>query len=279
MNSMMRRNEIEEIEMDLILDAIFKRYGHDFRNYSRASIKRRIQNLLGKTKYTTISEMISPLLQDESFFESMLYDLSITVSEMFRDPEFFQALRKQVIPYLKTYPFIKIWHAGCATGEEVYSLAIVLKEEEFYDRSTLFATDFNDSALSKAKEGIYPLDKMKDFTANYQRSGGIGSLAEYYHAGYGSAILEPSLRKNIAFANHNLVTDGVFSEVHLIVCRNVLIYFDKTLQNRVLKLFRDSLAHGGILALGSKESLQFSETANDFKILSYRWKIFQKVSP
>ena len=274
----MRKEELEDIEVALFLDAVYKCYGHDFRNYSRVSIKRRLRNILSKTQYTTISGMISQLLYDESFFETLIYELSITVTEMFRDPEFFKTLREQVIPYLKTHPFVKIWHAGCATGEEVYSLAIVLKEEGFYDRATIFATDFNDVALNKAREGIYPLEKLKDYTANYQHAGGTASFAQYYHTGYDAAILDPSLRKNIAFANHNLVTDGVFSEVHLIVCRNVLIYFDKTLQNRVLKLFRDSLAHGGILALGSKEALQFSEIANDFKTLSDKWKIFQKTS-
>jgi len=274
----MRKEEIENIETDLLLEAIHKRYGHDFRNYSRGSVKRRIRNILGKTSYRTISEMISAVLHDESFFQMILYDLSITVSEMFRDPEFFKTLREQIIPYLKTHPFVKIWHAGCATGEEVYSLAIVLREEGFYDRTTIFATDFNDMALSKAMEGIYPLERMKEFTGNYQRSGGTGSFAQYYHTGYDAAILDPSLRKNITFANHNLVTDGVFSEMHLIICRNVLIYFDKTLQNRVLRLFRDSLIHGGILALGSKEALQFSELASDFKTLSEKWKIYQKIS-
>jgi len=272
----MRKEEVEDLEVALLLEAIHRRYGHDFRSYSRVSIKRRIRNVLGRTKLGTISEMISAVIHDESFFEEVLHDLSITVTEMFRDPEFFRSLRKQIIPYLKTHPYVRIWHAGCATGEEVYSLAIVLEEEGFYERTTIFATDFNDTALSKAREGIYPLEKMKEFTANYQRAGGTGSFAQYYHAGYDAVILEPSLRKNITFANHNLVTDGVFSEMHLVICRNVLIYFDKTLQNRVLQLFRDSLVHGGILALGSKESLQFSEVANDFKTLSEKWKIYQK---
>jgi chemotaxis protein methyltransferase CheR len=274
----MRKKEVEDIEVALLLDAIYQRYGYDFRNYSRVSIKRRIENLLGKAKCGTISSMISPLLHDEAFFETLVYGLSVTVSEMFRDPEFFRALREKVIPYLKTYPFVKIWHAGCSTGEEVYSLAIVLKEEDFYDHATIFATDFNDLALSKAGQGIYPLEKMKDYTANYQRSGGTGSFVQYYHAGYDAAVLDPSLKKNIAFASHNLVTDGVFSEVHLIVCRNVLIYFDRTLQNQVLRLFHDSLVRGGILALGSKESVQFSEVGKDFKTLSQKWKIYQKIS-
>ena len=274
----MRKEDLEDIEISLFLDAVYKHYGHDFRNYSRASIKRRLHNILSQTDYRTVSELISPVLYNEAFFERVVYELSITVTEMFRDPDFFRALREEVIPYLKTHPFIRIWHAGCATGEEVYSLAIVLKEEAFYDRTTIFATDFNDVALNKAREGIYPLERMKEYTANYQRSGGKGSFAQYYHADYDAAILEPSLKKNIAFANHNLVTDGVFSEVHLIVCRNVLIYFDKTLQGRVLKLFRESLVHGGVLALGSKEALEFSGIVHDFKALNQKWKIFQKTA-
>ncbi len=275
----MRREEVEDIEVTLFLDAVYRRYGHDFRSYSRSSIKRRIRSLLAATDSKTISEMISLLLHDESFFATVVYTLSVTVTDMFRDPEFFKTLRERIIPYLKTYPYVKIWHAGCATGEEVYSLAIVLKEEGFYDRTTIFATDFNDIALARAREGIYPLEKIKEYTGNYQRSGGTGSFGQYYHAGYDAAILDPSLKKHIAFANHNLVTDGVFSEVHLIVCRNVLIYFDKALQNRVLTLFHDSLARGGILALGSKESLKFSEIAGAFKALSEAWKIYQKIGP
>jgi len=274
----MRKEEIQDIEIELLLQAIYRRYGHDFRHYARGSVKRRIMNFMAKVDQKTLSGLISPVLYDESFFEKLIYELSITVSEMFRDPDFFRLLRKQVIPYLKTHPFIKIWHAGCATGEEVYSLAIVLKEEGFYDRSTIFATDFNDTALRTAKEGIYPLEKMREFTENYQRSGGVGPFAQYYHAGYDAAVFDPSLRKNVAFANHNLVTDGVFSEMNLIVCRNVLIYFDRDLQNRVLKLFRDSLAHRGIMALGSKEDLQFTEVAGDFRKLDGKWKIYQKTN-
>ena len=198
---------------------------------------------------------------------------------MFRDPEFYHTIREQVIPYLKTYPFIRIWHAGCATGEEVYSLAIVLKEEGFYDRATIFATDFNVEALEKARQAIYPLEAMQEFTANYQRAGGTRAFSDYYRTGYDAAILDAALKKNVTFANHNLVTDGVFSEVHLVLCRNVLIYFDKTLQNRVLGLFHDSLVHGGILALGSKESIQFSQVAEAYEPLSSKWKIYQKTVP
>lgn len=275
----MHQDEFEDIQIALLVEAIHRRYGYDFRNYAQASLKRRIRNFAETSNYETISAMIPPLLHDASFGARLIFALSVTVSEMFRDPEFFKLLRKQVIPFLKTYPFVRIWHAGCSTGEEVYSLAMVLHEEDFYDRATIFATDFNDQALEKAREGIYPLEKMKEYTANYQRSGGTGSFAQYYRTGYGAAILDAALKKNITFANHNLVTDGVFSEVQLVLCRNVLIYFDKTLQDRVLRLFHESLAYGGVLALGSKESIQFSQVADFFKTLSHKWKIYQKTSP
>jgi chemotaxis protein methyltransferase CheR len=274
----MHAEEIEEIEMALLVDAIHKRYGYDFRNYSQASLKRRIRSFASQSNHSSISAMIASLLHDASFGAKLIYGLSVTVSEMFRDPEFFRTLREQVIPYLKTYPFVRIWHAGCATGEEVYSLAVVLKEEDFYDRTTIFATDFNEQALDKARQGIYPLEPMKEYTQNYQRSGGTETFSKYYRTGYDAAILDTGLKKNITFANHNLVSDGVFSEVHLVLCRNVLIYFDKTLQNRVLGLFHDSLVHGGVLALGSKETLQFSQVADAFKPMSGKWKIYQKTT-
>lgn len=273
---MVNKAEIETIEIDLFLDAIFKRYGYDFRLYAKALIRRRIRNFLKKTDFKQISEMIPKLLNDESFFDSIAYDFSITVTEMFRDQDFFLALKEKVFPYLRTYPFIKIWHAGCATGEEVYSLAILLQEEGLYDRATIYATDINNAALQKAKDGIYPLKDMKQFTANYQKAGGKNAFSDYYYAQYQSAIMEKSLKNNITFANHNLVTDGVFGEMNLILCRNVLIYFDKTLQNRVHKLFCDSLIHGGFLALGSKETLRFSDYEKKFKEADSRKKIYQK---
>jgi chemotaxis protein methyltransferase CheR len=275
----MSSEEIEEIEITLLLDAIHKRYGYDFSNYSPASLKRRLRSLAGRLGHDTLSGMISAVLHDAAFGTKLIHGLSVTVSEMFRDPVFFKIIREQVLPYLKTYPFVRIWHAGCATGEEVYSLAIVLKEEDFYDRATIFATDINEQALNKARQAIYPLDGMKEFTANYQHAGGTRSFSDYYRTGYDAAILDAGLKKNVTFANHNLVTDGVFSEIHLVLCRNVLIYFDKTLQNRVLGLFHDSLVHGGILALGSKESLQFSQVTETFKPLSSKWKIYQKTMP
>lgn len=272
----MKTQEIEEIEIVLLLEAIYARYGHDFRHYARASLRRRIGNVVSRTGVASVSELIPRLLREPAFFEDILAELSITVTEMFRDPGYFRSLRDNVIPYLKTYPYVKIWHAGCATGEEAYSMAITLEEAGFYDRVTLFATDFNHHALDLARQGIYPLDKMREYTANYLASGGDRVFSDYYHADYGAAILEKSLRRNITFANHNLVTDGVFSEMHFISCRNVLIYFDRELQNRALGLLCDSLVHGGILALGSKESLRFSAVADRFQVVDRQWKIYRK---
>ena len=268
---------IEKIEIDLFLEAIFKCYGYDFQLYARASIKRRIKHLMKKNGYNRISDMTSDILHDPSVFEKVVYDFSITVTEMFRDPSFYQSLRNKIIPYLKTYPFIKIWHAGCATGEEVYSLAILLKEEGIYNKATIFATDFNEHALDVARQGIYSLKDTQKYSTNYQKAGGKASFSDYYYARYNSAIMRKSLSKNVTFANHNLVTDGVFGEMHLILCRNVLIYFNKDLQNKVLTLFNESLIHGGFLALGSKETLSFSSIENDFKPIDKKNKIFRKI--
>jgi len=272
----MNNQNVEKVEVDLLLEAIYRRHGYDFRHYAQASIRRRVRHFLAKTEYAKASELIPRLLYDEAFSQSLIHEFSITVTEMFRDPSFYRSVREKVIPYLKTYPFFKIWHAGCATGEEVYSMAAVLQEEGLYERATIFATDFNDTALDHAKEGIYTLQDIRRYAENYQRAGGTGSLADYYHARYESAIVRRSLKKNITFANHNLVTDGVFSEMNLIVCRNVLIYFDKTLQNRVLGVFADSLNYGGFLCLGSKETVQFSEVQDLFRDIDDREKIYQK---
>lgn len=275
---LLKPEDTEKIELHLFLEAMYQGYGYDFRHYSQASVRRRVRHLATKNGYARVSEMLPRLLHDSAFARAAIYDFSVTVTEMFRDPEFYRSLRKNVIPYLKTYPFIKIWHAGCATGEEVYSLAIVLQEEGLYDRATIFATDFNDAILEKAKEGIYAFKDIRHYTTSYQKAGGTGSFADYYHAQYESAIMDQSLKKNITFASHNLVTDGVFGEMHLIFCRNVLIYFDKTLQNRVLGLFSDSLNHGGYLCLGSKETLEFSEVVGYFKTVDGPFKIYQKRS-
>jgi chemotaxis protein methyltransferase CheR len=270
------KSKIENIEIDLLLEAIFQCYGYDFRHYSRASIERRVRQFQDKSGCGTISGMIPRLLHDESFFGTFVREFSITVTDMFRDPFVYLSIRKDVVPILKTYPFVKIWHAGCATGEEAYSLAIVLKEEGLYDRATLFATDFNDAALDAAKKGIYALDNAKKFTANYQAAGGTSSFSEYYHARYQAMAISKSLKENITFASHNLVTDSVFGEMHLIMCRNVLIYFEKSLQDRVLNLFSDSLVHGGILCLGTKESLRFSNVKNRFQTIDEDARIYRK---
>jgi len=272
----MKIQDIENLEITLLLDAMYQRYGYDFRDYARASVERRARQFMIKTGYKSISEMIPALLHDELFFQTLVREFSITVTEMFRDPSVYRVLKEKVFPVLKTYPFIKIWHAGCATGEEVYSLAILLKENGLYDRATIFATDFNDEALEKAKQGIYNLENVKQCTQNYQKAGGSESFSQYYHAKYDSIVIDKSLQKKITFANHNLVTDHSFGEMHLILCRNVLIYFNKTLQNRALNLFDDSLVPGGFLCLGNKESLLFWEKGKKYKSIEDSSKIFQK---
>ena len=272
----MSNAESQKIEIDLLLQAISRKYGYDFRNYAKASIKRRIMNVLSSSGLKTISEMQHKLLYEKEFFDTLLVKLSVNVTEMFRDPSFYKALREEVIPQLKPRPFIKIWHAGCATGEEVYSMAILLKEENLYEKSWIYATDFNEQVLKKAREGIYPIDMLKKYSYNYQRAGGAASLADYYTARYDFVIMENSLKRNIVFSDHNLVTDGVFAETDLILCRNVLIYFDAKLQNHVFKLFRDSLSEQGFLCLGSKETVKFSEYADDFEDTVGKEKIYRK---
>lgn len=267
---------IDNIELDLLLEAIFKKYGYDFRNYAHSSLKRRVQGYLIKAGVNRISELIPKVLYDPKIFQGLLNEFSIQVTDMFRDTYIFRSLRVKVLPYLKTYPYFKIWHAGCATGEEVYSLAILLKEEGIYDRATIYATDFNDVALQKASEGIYPLTNIQKYSENYIAAGCTGSFSDYYHAGYESAIISPSLKERITFANHNLVTDSSFGEMNLIICRNVLIYFDKQLQNQVLELFRDSLIHKGFMVLGTKETIAFSSCDKCFIPISEKEKIYQK---
>lgn len=268
--------ENQNIEIQLILEAIYLKYGFDFRNYGKSHVKRRILRRLSLSGMKTLSEMQARILSDHSFFKTVLNDLSINVTEMFRDPSFYIALRKEVIPILKTYPFTKIWHAGCATGEEVYSMAILLKEEGLYERSQIYATDFNEVILRKAREARYPIHAIREYTCNYQKSGGMESFADYYAAKNGSAVIADSIKKNVIFSDHNLVTDGVFGEMHLIMCRNVLIYFNKELQSRVLGLFRDSLCRNGFLCLGSKESPRFSKYKDYFKAAVNRERIYQK---
>ena len=267
--------ENENIEIELLLEALYQKYGYDFRNYAKASLKRRIQRRLLLSGLKNISEMQHKLLYDRSYFETLLFDFSINVTEMFRDPSFYLAVREKVLPILKTCSFIKIWHAGCSSGEEVYSMAILLIEEGLYDRSQIYATDFNDNALEKAQDRIFHLKDIQKYHQNYQDAGGVHSLTDYYLAQYDAAIFDPTLIEKVTFASHNLATDSVFGEMNLILCRNVLIYFDRALQNRVLTLLRDSLRHNGFLCLGSSETLEFSNVSQYFVGIAPKERIYQ----
>ncbi len=266
----------ENLEINLLLEAIFLRYGYDFRDYAAAHIKRRLEQRMTLSGLSSFSEMQHKVIYDENFFNYILLDLSINVTEMFRDPWFYKEVRKTVIPHLKTYPFIKVWHAGCSAGQEVYSMGILLEEEGMKERVQVYATDYNELILEKAKSGIYPIDVVREYTANYIQSGGRESFSDYYIADNENVILKRTLKERVLFSSHNLVTDGVFGEMHAIICRNVLIYFNKDLQERVFKLFCDSLCPGGFLCLGSKETLKFSGVANYFEIVAEKEKIFRK---
>jgi chemotaxis protein methyltransferase CheR len=267
---------IQNTEIDLLLESVFRIFGYDFRNYNKAHIRRRILHRITNLKLESVSQFQHHVLHVEGFFDQLLRDLSINVTEMFRDPGFYRSMRNEVLPILKTYPYLKIWHAGCSTGEEVYSLAILLQEEGLYDRTQIYATDFNPDVLETAKKAIYPLSRIKEYTLNYQASGGTHSYSDYYHANYDSAIFSPSLKQNVVFAEHNLVTDSVFAEVNLIICRNVLIYFNKELQNKVVNLFTESLVKGGFLGLGSKENLMFTDVYDLFQVIDHKEKIYKK---
>jgi chemotaxis protein methyltransferase CheR len=269
--------DLERLEIELLLEGVFRHYGFDFRAYAYASIRRRLWKRVEGEGLRTVSGLQDRILHDPEAMERLLLDLSVNVTAMFRDPSFYREFRERVIPLLRTYPFIRIWHAGCSTGEEVFSMAILLEEEGLYDRARLYATDINDVVLQRAKQGIFPLDRMQEYTENYMRAGGKRSFSEYYTAKYDGALFSPALTRNIVFSQHNLVTDRSFSEFHVIFCRNVLIYFDKTLQNRVHSLFYDSLVMFGILALGSKESLKFSQYEPCYEKLSPTEKLYRKV--
>ena len=270
--------ELEHLEIELLLEGVFRHYGFDFRSYAYASIRRRLWKRVEGEELHTISELQARILHDTDAMERLLLDLSVNVTAMFRDPGFYREFREKVVPLLRTYPFIRIWHAGCSTGEEVFSMAILLEEEGLYDRARLYATDINDVVLQRAKQGIFPLERMQEYTDNYIRAGGTRSFSEYYTAKYDGALFSPSLTRNVVFSQHNLVTDRSFSEFHVIFCRNVLIYFDKTLQNRVHRLFYESLVMFGILALGSKESLKFSQFEPCYEKLSAVEKLYRKVT-
>lgn len=270
---------IDESELRLLMETIYLTYSYDFRNYTSASQKRRVLQAMASFECPTVAALQAGVLKDPTLFMQLLQYLTIPVSDMFRDPTFFRALREQVVPVLQTYPSLKIWIAGCSTGEEVYSLAILLREEGLLERSLIYATDINPQSLDKARQGIFPLGRIQGYTANYQQAGGKQAFSDYYMAAYDSVIFDKMLSANVIFADHSLATDSVFSETQLVLCRNVLIYFNKTLQDRALGLFHESLSHRGFLGLGSKESIEFSGFASHFKSVDRPERIFRKCQP
>ena len=273
----MSSEQLEDIEIELLLEGIYRYYGFDFRNYAPASLKRRIWNAIRLERLTTVSGLQEKVLHDPHFMERFIFNLSVNVTSMFRDPSFFLAFRSNVVPILKTYPFIRIWHAGCSTGEEVYSMAIMLKEEGLYERSRLYATDINETVLRKARTGIFSLELMQEYTNNYLRSGGKKSFSEYYTAAYDNAIFSPALKENIVFSLHNLATDSSFNEFHVILCRNVLIYFNKFLQQRVHNLFYESIVRLGVLGVGRQETIKFTPHEKDYEELENSVKLYRRI--
>jgi chemotaxis protein methyltransferase CheR len=270
--------DVEEIEVALLLEAIYRRYGFDFREYAPASLKRRLWRRAHAEGLTTISSLQDRVLHDSACMERLLLDLSINVTSMFRDPSFYAAFREKVTPLLRTYPFTRIWIAGCSTGEEVYSLAIMLEEEGLLERTRIYATDINEAVLERARRGVFNLDKMQEFTQNYLQAGGRRAFSEYYLADYDGVVFDRRLVENTVFAQHNLVSDRSFNEFHVIVCRNVMIYFDRSLQERVFSLFHESLVRFGVLALGHKETIRFSSTADQYEELDLRERIWRKAA-
>jgi chemotaxis protein methyltransferase CheR len=268
---------IERIEVDLLLEGIYRHYGFDFRSYAYSSLKRRLWKRIFAEGLSSISELQSRVLHDPAMMEKLLLDLSINVSFMFRDPSFYRCFREKVVPVLRTYPFIRVWHAGCSTGEEVYSMAILLEEEGLYERARIYATDINEVVLQTARNGIYAAERMQEYTQNYLRAGGTRAFSEYYTAKYDAAIFSESLMRNVVYSQHNLVTDRSFSEFNVILCRNVLIYFDRALQERVHTLFYESLVPFGYLGLGSKESLRFSKYEACYEHIDDREKLYRRV--
>jgi chemotaxis protein methyltransferase CheR len=272
-----QRDDVDEIELALLLEGVFRRYGFDFREYAPASLRRRVWRRVHAEGLSTISALQDKLLHDPACMERLLLDLSINVTAMFRDPSFYVTFREKVVPLLRTYPFTRIWVAGCSTGEEVYSLAILLTEAGLYDRTRIYATDINESVLDRARAGVFPLDKMREYTQNYIKAGGERAFSEYYLAKYDGAQFQRSLAGNVVFAQHNLVSDRSFNEFNVIVCRNVMIYFDRALQDRVHRLFYESLVTFGVLALGAKESIRFSPFEDRYEDLDANERLYKKV--
>lgn len=271
-----RLSPLHALELDLVLSAISRRHGYDFSGYARASLRRRVTALANRLGCANIGELIPRILYDDTVLPAILTGLSVPVTEMFRDPQVFKALGETVLPLLATYPRLNIWQAGCATGEEVYSLAILLAEAGLLHKAQIYATDINDQALATAEEGIFPAKMIEKYSENYLKAGGRRSLESHFSLGYGFARIAPDIREHISFAHHNLVSDGVFCEVNLVICRNVLIYFDRTLQDRVLGLFASALSRSGFLCLGTKENIAFSAAAPLFAPVDAGLRLFRK---
>lgn len=266
-----------DIELRLLLDAVYLKYQHDFRHYAHASLRRRMRQAMDRFGCETLSQLQSRLLHEPEVFAQLLEYFTVQVSEMFRDPAYFRAVREKVVPLLKTYPYVKVWVAGCSTGEEAWSYAILLREEGLLERALIYATDINPNALRTAEAGLYALDRIAGFSANYLAAGGTRSLSDYYTAAYGQAMFDRSLRAQVVFSDHSLATDHVFSEVELVSCRNVLIYFDRELQARAVGLFHDALAPRGFLGIGSKETLRFSPRASAFEEFVPQQRVYRKL--
>lgn len=273
----MLRESLDDLELKLLLDAIFHHYGYDFREYSRASVKRRMWRRMMEEGLATLSGLQERVLNDPGCMDRLLLDLSINVTSMFRDPTFYAAMREKVVPFLRTYPFIRIWNPGCSTGEETHSLAILLREEGLESRTRIYATDINGAVVRRAKEGIFPLDRMQEFTQNYVRYGGRSSFSDYYKVYGDRARFDPTLLEDAVFAPHNLVSDASFNEFNLIVCRNVMIYFDRVLQDKVHDLFYKSLVRSGVLALGHKESIRFTSHADAYEEVDHQEKLYRRI--
>ncbi len=268
---------LETVEVDLLTEGIFRHYGFDFRDYSMPSLRRRIWKRVYAEGLGTISGLLERVLHDSQVMERLLLDLSVNTTAMFRDPSFYLAFRRKVVPMLRTYPFVRIWHAGCSTGEEVYSMAVLLQEEGLYDRCRIYATDINEAVLARAKDGIFPIATMQENTSNYIAAGGTGTFSEYYTARYDHAIFRPSLRENVVFAQHNLVTDASFNHFNVIFCRNVLIYFNNALQERVQQLFLQSMEMFGILGLGKKETIRYTKVADRYDEIDAEERLYRRV--
>ncbi|NQY11544.1 MAG: protein-glutamate O-methyltransferase CheR [Flavobacteriales bacterium] len=270
------KEEIENIEITQLLEAVYQIYGYDFRQYARSTVKRRIKHRMEMNCISHITSLTEQIIHNPVTFNDFMFDLSITVTEMFRDPEFYIPYKKHIVPFLKTYSFSNVWHVGCATGEEVYSMAIFLSENQLLKKTTQYATDFNDHSLKILKDGIYPMGEFKKWQNNYLDSGGVLSLSEYIEGAHSAIQMKKELSENFVIANHNLVTDKNFAKMQLIICKNVLIYFSSELQNKVIELFFDALVPGGVLCLGKSESINFTPHQDKFKTLDRDARIFQK---